>query len=237
MPKLDVAPTRSNLLKARESFRMAKEGYDLLEQKREVLLMELMQIVHDLRDLEEQMAEKSAAAFAALESSLVSMGDEAVRWAALSVTGERNISLLQRSVMGVPVVTVQGAMEATAELQASLENTEPALDEARRQFGELFSIIYRWSEVETSVWRLAAEIRKTQRRVNALENIFIPQYDNTVKAIEEVLEESDREEFIRKKKVKSVLERKKSKARFGEKKELAKVDIVLDPKESRQKDL
>jgi V/A-type H+-transporting ATPase subunit D len=125
------------------------------------------------------------------------------------VIGERDISLLHRSVMGVPVVTVQGAEEAAAGLQASLEGTGPALDEARRRFEELVSIIYRWSEVEISVWRLAAEIRKTQRRVNALENIFIPEYETTVKVIEEVLEESDREEFIRKKKVKSVLERRR----------------------------
>ena len=209
MPKLAVAPTRSNLLKTRESLRLAKEGHGLLEQKREVLLMELMQIVHDLRDLETQVEEKSADAFAALESALLSMGDESVRWAALSVTGERDISLLHRSVMGVPVVTVRGAKDATAELQASLEGTGPALDEARRLFEELVAIIPKWSEVEISVWRLAAEIRKTQRRVNALENIFIPEYEITVRTIEEVLEESDREEFIRKKKVKSVLQRRR----------------------------
>jgi V/A-type H+-transporting ATPase subunit D len=211
MPKLDVAPTRSNLLKSRESLQMAKEGYDLLEQKREVLLMELMQIVHDLRDLEEQVAEKSSAAFGSLESALLSMGDESVRWAALSVTGARDISLLHRSVMGVPVVTVQGIQSSTAQLQAGPEGTEPALDETRQRFDELISVIHEWSEVEISVWRLAAEIRKTQRRVNALENIFIPQYEGTVKAIEDVLEENDREEFIRKKKVKSVLERKRGK--------------------------
>ena len=211
MPKLAVAPTRSNLLKSRESLQLAKEGYDLLEQKREVLLMELMQIVHDLRELERQVVEKSEAAFDALESALLSVGEESVRWAALSVMGKRDISLLHRSVMGVPVVTVQGAREAIAGLQASPEGTGPALDEAHQRFEELVSIIYKWSEVEISVWRLAAEIRKTQRRVNALENIFIPQYEGTVKAIEDVLAESDREEFIRKKKVKSVLKRKRSK--------------------------
>jgi len=209
MPKLNVAPTRSNLLKARESLQLAKEGYDLLEQKREVLLMELMQIVYDLRELERQVEEKSAAAFAALESALLSMGDESVKWAALSVMGERDISLLHRSVMGVPVVTIQRTAETVALLQASLEGTGPALDEVRRRFEESVSIIHNWSEVEVSVWRLAAEIRKTQRRVNALENIFIPEYETTVKGIEEVLEESDREEFIRKKKVKSILERKR----------------------------
>ena len=208
MPRLKVAPTRSNLLKSKESLQLAREGYDLLEQKREVLLMELMQIVHDLRELQRQVEEKSAEAFAALESALLSMGNEAVRWAALSVTGEQDITLLHRSVMGVPVVTIQG-VEAVSDALISPVGTGPALDEARRLFAELKPILYRWSEVEISVWRLAAEIRKTQRRVNALENIFIPEYEDAVKTIEEVLEESDREEFIRKKKVKSVLERKR----------------------------
>lgn len=210
MPKLDVAPTRSNLLKAREDLRQTRVGYELLEQKREVLLMELMQIVHDLRELERQVEEKSAVAFETLESALLSLGNEAVRWAATSVTEERDITILHRSVMGVPVVTVSGVSTAPATLQTSPTGTGPALDETRQQFAELMPIIYDWSEVEISVWRLAAEIRKTQRRVNALENIFIPAYENRVKGIEDVLEESDREEFIRKKKVKSVLERKRS---------------------------
>jgi len=210
MPKLEVAPTRSNLLKTRESLVLAKEGHDLLEQKREVLLMELMQIVHDLRELERQVEEKSADAFAALESALLSMGDEAVRWSALSVADEQDITLLPRSVMGIPVITLQAVEMAASALQTSPVGTSPALDEVRQHFGELLPIIYRWGEIEISVWRLAGEIRKTQRRVNALENIFIPEYEDTVKAIEDVLEESDREEFIRKKKVKSVLERKRN---------------------------
>ena len=210
MPKLEVAPTRSNLLKTKQSLELAKEGYDLLDQKREVLLMELMQIVHDLRELERQMEEKSIEAYNALESALLSLGTETVKWAALSAMGERDVTLLPRSVMGVPIVSIQAVETALSRLQASPVGTGPALDKARQLFAELVPIICRWSEVEISVWRLAGEIRKTQRRVNALENIFIPEYENTVKAIEDVLEESDREEFIRKKKVKSVLERKRN---------------------------
>ena len=212
MPKLEVAPTRSNLLKAKESLQLTRQGYELLEQKREVLLMELMQIVHDLSELERQMKEKSAEAFAALESAMLSLGDETLKWAALSVVGERSINILHRSVMGVPIITLQGAVEKTSELQASFEGTGPALDEVRKLFEELIPIIYKRSEVEISVWRLAVEVKKTQRRVNALENIFIPGYEGTVKGIEEVLEESDREEFIRKKKLKSILARKRSEA-------------------------
>jgi V/A-type H+-transporting ATPase subunit D len=209
MPKLSVAPTRSNLLKTKESLQLAEEGYELLDQKREVLLMELMQIVHQLRELESQVVEKSAAAFTALESALLSMGEEAVQWAALSVLKEKGISLLHRSVMGVPVVNMQLQKDPLGGFQASLEGIGPAMDEARRKFEELAEIISRWSEVEISVRRLAAEIRKTQRRVNALDNIFIPGYKHTIKAIDEVLEENDREEFIRKKKVKSVLKKKR----------------------------
>lgn len=207
MPRLKIAPTRSNLLKTKENLRLAEDGYDLLDQKREVLLIELMQIVHDLRDLEQEMVEKSTKAFEALESAIIHSGDEAIRWSALSVTKERNISLLYRSVMGVPVVTMQGEEEIIRP-QASMDGTNSALDEACKKFEELISVIYRWSEIEISVWRLASEIKKTQRRVNALENIFIPEFKGTVKAIEEVLEESDREEFIRKKKVKMFLKKK-----------------------------
>lgn len=207
MPRLKIAPTRSNLLKTKENLRLAKDGYDLLDQKREVLLIELMQIVHDLHDLEEKMIEKSAKAFEALESAIIYSGNETIRWSALSVTKERNINLLYRSVMGVPVVTMQGEEEIIRP-QASMDGTNAALDEACRKFEELISVIYRWSEIEISVWRLASEIKKTQRRVNALENIFIPEFQSTVKAIEEVLEESDREEFIRKKKVKAFLKKK-----------------------------
>ena len=207
MPRLKIAPTRSNLLKTKENLRLAKDGYDLLDQKREVLLIELMQIVHDLRNLEEEMVEKSAKAFEALESAIMYSGDEVIKWSALSVTKERNISLLYRSVMGVPIVTMQGEEEIIRP-QAGMEGTNSALDEACRRFEELMSVIYRWSEIEISVWRLASEIKKTQRRVNALENIFIPEFQSTIKAIEEVLEESDREEFIRKKKVKTFLKKK-----------------------------
>jgi V/A-type H+-transporting ATPase subunit D len=210
MPKLNVAPTRSNLLKTKETLRLAKDGHDLLEQKREVLFIELMQIIHRLRQLEEDMAEKSATAFNALESALLSMGHESMNWSALAVLGERSINLTHRSVMGVPVVNLQETKDSYMGLQSSMDGTSSALDEVRKKFEELVEVLYSWSEIEISVWRLANEIKKTQRRVNALENIFIPDYQGTIKAIEDVLEEGDREEFIRKKKVKSYISKKRA---------------------------
>jgi len=145
-----------------------------------------------------------------LESAMLSMGHESLKQMALAVLGERSIDLTYRSVMGVPVVNLQELKDTYRGLQSSMEGSSSALDEVRKRFEELMDVIFAWSEVEISVWRLASEIKKTQRRVNALENIFIPDYQNTVKAIEEVLEESDREEFIRKKKVKLFISRKRN---------------------------
>ncbi|HGJ64691.1 TPA: V-type ATP synthase subunit D [bacterium] len=209
MPRLSIAPTRSNLLKTKESLRLARDGHDLLEQKREVLFIELMQIVHRLRQLEEEMAEKSNIAFSALESAILSMGNESVNWASKAVLGERTMSITHRSVMGVPIIDLQEIKDSYIGLQTSLVGTNSALDDTRKKFEALMEVLYEWSKVEISVWRLANEIKKTQRRVNALENIFIPDYRNTIKAIEDVLEESDREEFIRKKKVKSFINKKR----------------------------
>jgi V/A-type H+-transporting ATPase subunit D len=80
--------------------------------------------------------------------------------------------------------------------------TSEAVDRCAEELQEVLSILSEYAETTISVWRLAHEIRKTQRRVNALEDLFIPRYDATIKKIEEVLEESEREEFFRRKRLK-----------------------------------
>jgi len=203
MPKLKVAPTRSNLLETKESLKLAKEGYELLDQKREVLLMELMQNIHNLRGLQEEAYEKFASAFEALESAFISMGKQELERASIVSQETVDLDLIYRSVMGVPIPQIQATFsEDDLPLWTSLDHTNSALDLARIRFWELIKLIMEWGEVEITIWRLTSEVRKTQRRVNALENIFIPEYEETAKLIEEILEENEREEFFRKKKVK-----------------------------------
>ena len=203
MPKLKVAPTRSNLMETKESLELAKEGHDLLDQKREVLFMELMNLVHNLRELQEKAHAKFASSYEALESAIISMGKEEVERASLISEETVDIDLIYRSVMGVPLPNIQANFSGDDSLLwMSLDGTNSSLDRTRLRFWELMKLIFQWGEIEIAIWRLTSEIRKTQRRVNALENIFIPEYEETIKLIEEILEENEREEFFRKKKVK-----------------------------------
>ncbi len=202
MPRINVPPTRSNLLRMKQELEFAREGYEILDQKREVLTAELIHLAHDAEVLQEQVWKLLAAAYRALEQAKLTMGQEHVEWAALAVNKTVDVQLKFRGVMGVPIPLVNARGEPP-EMPYSLGDTTAALDEAGAAFREVLSHIPELSELVTSVWRLAGELRKTQRRVNALQYIFIPDYEETVAFIESELEEREREETFRLKRLKT----------------------------------
>jgi len=206
MPRINVPPTRSNLLRMKQELEFAREGYEILDRKREVLSTELMHVAHDAEVLQEQVWKLLAAAYCALEQAKLTMGQEHVEWAALAVNKTVNVQLKFRGVMGVSIPLVE-ARGGPLEMPYSLGDTTATLDEAGAAFREVLSHIPELSELVTTVWRLAAELRKTQRRVNALQNIFIPEYEETVAFIESALEEREREEIFRLKRLKTRMAR------------------------------
>ncbi|MBN1813882.1 MAG: V-type ATP synthase subunit D [Anaerolineae bacterium] len=202
MARLRVAPTRSNLLRLRQTLKFAREGYEVLDRKREVLITELLRVAHDAAVLQEKVWVELADAYRALEVARLSMGREHLEWAALSVKETISIDIRLHSVMGVvlPLVEAHGAPPETP---YGLGDTTVSLDEAAARFRRVLSEIPTLTETMTTVWRLARELQKTQRRVNALQYIFIPQYEETVAFIESTLEEREREETFRLKRLKS----------------------------------
>jgi V/A-type H+-transporting ATPase subunit D len=202
MPHINVPPTRSNLLRMKQELQFAREGYEILDRKREVLTTELIHLAHDAEVLQEQVWKLLAAAYRALEQAKLTMGQEHVEWAALAVNKTVDVQLKFRGVMGVPIPLVE-ARGGPPEMPYSLGDTTAALDEVSAAFREVLSRIPELSELVTSVWRLAGELRKTQRRVNALQHIFIPDYEETVAFIESALEEREREETFRLKRLKT----------------------------------
>jgi V/A-type H+-transporting ATPase subunit D len=202
MTRLRVAPTRSNLLRLRQTLKFAREGYEILDRKREVLTTELLRVAHDAAVLQEKVWAELADAYRALEVARLSMGREHLEWAALSVKETIDIDIRLHSVMGValPIVEAHGAPPETP---YGLGDTNVSLDEAAARFRRVLSEIPTLTETMTTVWRLARELQKTQRRVNALQYIFIPQYEETVAFIESTLEEREREETFRLKRLKS----------------------------------
>lgn len=197
-----ITPTRNNLLRIRQALKLAREGYEILDKKREVLTTELIHQAHNAAAQQTQVWQKLADAYRALEEARLSMGREHLEWTALAVNKSVEVEIKLRSIMGVVIPTVEAHGEPP-EMPYGLGDTTVALDEAVARFRQVLAEIPILSEIMVSVWRLARELQKTQRRVNALQYIFIPEYEESVKFIESALEEREREEVFRLKRLKS----------------------------------
>jgi len=196
MPRINIPPTRSNLIRIKQDLQFAREGYEILDRKREVLTTELIRVAHEASELQEKVWKLQADAYRALEKAQLSMGREHVEWAALAAHKSIDVQLKFRGIMGVPLPSVE-ASGGPPEMLYSLGDTSATLDEASAAFREVLNLIPQLSMQVTAVFRLASELRKTQRRVNALQHIFIPEYEEIVAFIISTLEERDREETFR----------------------------------------
>ncbi len=207
MARINVPPTRSNLQRLKQDLQFAREGHEILNRKREVITGELIQLSHDAQALQEQIQQLMEAAYTALERAQLTMGRERVEWAALSARKTTEVSVRFRGIMGVAVPTVN-ARGGPLEMSYSPADTNASLDEAYAVFREVLQKLPGFATKVTSVWRLAGELRKTQRRVNALQHVFIPDYQETVSFIVSSLEEREREETFRFKLLKVRAEKK-----------------------------
>lgn len=197
---MPVAPTYSNFLRLKKELKIADEGYDLLDEKREVLIMELMHNIHGYKDLEEKVTDKLIEAYRVLEDSFIFLGKSALKM--LSKEGkEPTLNVRMRSIMGIPVPELLVDIPEE-DIMVSLDSTDEIFDKALLQFKELIKILTQWAAKEAILWILGQEVNKTQKRVNALNNIFIPEYKREIKRIEDNLEEEEREEFFRRKRLK-----------------------------------
>lgn len=200
---LNLPPTRSTLLQLEQELKQARHGYELLERKREVLVRELMLLIHDAEKAENEARTLFGAAYDALTEARMRIGTDRLHWASLAPTAEMNARVAPRSVMGVIVPLVQLDI-APLPLPYGLGDTSAALDEARERWVDVAQVLGWLAETTTTVWRLSIELQKTMRRVNALEHILIPQYEATIQHISSILEEQEREAFVRAKSVKAL---------------------------------
>ncbi len=200
---INIAPTKANLIKAKSLLEFSRSGFELLDKKRNVLIREMMDLMERVKDIQKRMADTFKEAFEALQVANVSMGVHELREIALSIPTREDFRILTRSVMGVEIPTVKYE-ETDLKAQYGFYRTNPAVDLAFIKFREVKYLIYEIAEIENSVYKLAIEIKKTQKRANALEKIQIPKYEEQVKYMEEILEEKEREDFFRLKRVKNL---------------------------------
>src|SRR5512143_2476119 len=196
MPTINVAPTRTNLIRIKKELRFAREGYEILDRKREVLTTELVRVAKEADALQKEVWKLLETAYAALEKARLTLGSDHVEWAALAANKTVDVHLKLRGIMGVAIPVIEARGEPPS-LLYSLSGTNAALDEASAAFREVIIKTPQLSMLVTTVWRLAGELRKTQRRVNALQHRFIPNYEATASFIVSSLEEREREETFR----------------------------------------
>jgi V/A-type H+-transporting ATPase subunit D len=209
MPTINVAPTRSNLIRIKKELSFAREGYEILDRKREVLTTELVRVAHEADVLQKEVWGLLDIAYRALAKARLTLGSDQVEWAALAANKTVDVHLKLRGIMGVAIPVIEARGEPQRMLY-SLSGTNAALDEASAAFREVVLKTPQLSMLVTTVWRLAGELRKTQRRVNALQHIFIPAYEETVTFIVSSLEEREREEIFRLKWLKTKMASSKS---------------------------
>jgi len=197
-----VAPTKSNLMKSKSSLQLSKKGYELLDKKRNVLIKEMMEYVDKARQMHNNIYDVIAQAYEALQKANITLGVKNVEDISYSVPKDENYVVLLKSVMGVDIPTIKYDVEKITPTYG-FYNTNVALDEARERFNDVKYKVYELAEVENSIFKLAKEIEKTQKRTNALQYIQIPRYKEQVKYIQDVLEEKEREDFFRLKRLKN----------------------------------
>ncbi|MEI6970735.1 MAG: V-type ATP synthase subunit D [bacterium] len=195
MAKLNIAPTKSNLLNLKRQLAFAEEGYDLLEQKRQILVFELMSRLARAGEAERAVAKALEDAFGSLREATLDIGSEAVASAALGVKPGHTVGLSDQHLMGMRIPHVTADID-TAGARFGVGGTSADTDVAMRRFVDLLKLIANLAELENAVIRLARELRKTQRRCNALSKVFIPGYRETIAYITGSLEERERESFI-----------------------------------------
>ena len=196
-------PTKGNLMLAKNSLALARQGYDLMDKKRNVLLKELMALIDEAKEIQEQIDSTFTKAYACLQRANIEHGISKVQQLAFTVPIEESIRIQTRSIMGTEIPHVKYD-EKENNLTYSFSTTSESIDIAREAFREVKDLTIKLSMVENSAYRLASNIKKTQKRANALKNITIPMYSNLVHNINNALEEKEREEFTRLKVIKNM---------------------------------
>ncbi len=202
-----IFPTKGNLIKAKRSLRQARMGYELMDRKRNILIHEMVELTDAAKALRDTIDRTYTEAYAALQRANIAMGVVSDMSQIFPI--DDSVSISTRSVMGVelPKLTTE---KTEAQMLYGMHQTNSSFDIAYIKFNKAKDITVQLAEIENSIYRLAIAIKKTQKRANALKNIMIPKFENTVKFIANALEEKEREEFSRQKVIKKAKLRKQA---------------------------
>jgi len=195
-------PTKGNLLLTRNSLELATQGYELLDRKRNILIHELMELINKATDIQSQIDVTFRDAYAKLQRANIHLGINFVQDIAKSIPVEDTVRIKIRSIMGTDIPLVEMDERDMSTPYYALNNTNEFLDQACVAFEKVKHLTAELAMMENAIYRLATNIKKTQKRANALKNITIPNLEGLAAKIQVVLEEKEREDFTRLKVIK-----------------------------------
>ncbi|HTY45882.1 MAG TPA: V-type ATP synthase subunit D [Patescibacteria group bacterium] len=192
--KVNIAATKTNLLRVKKTLAMTREGYELLDQKRKILMTELNTVVHMTERLQRDVDAKLKEAYGLLDRATVVMGRKRLEGLSFSIDIKSILSLSQRRIMGVsiPLVNLKTAENPPYYSPYAISFY---VDETITKFKEAVQLLAQLAEKKIALLRLAKELQKTIRKVNALEKIYLPYYSVSLKYIGDRLDEESRDAF------------------------------------------
>ena len=186
---------------AKSRLALSRQGYELLDKKRNILVREVMSMLDQVEAMQKDMDDIFGEAYLALQEANIRLGINTVSQISQAIAPEENVQIESKSIMGVEI-PILNQLDSDLIPQYGIGKTECSLDEAYLQFSKVKRLTLKLAEIENAIYRLAFSIKQTQKRANALKNIMIPKYEKLTKDIATALEEKEREEFSRLKMIK-----------------------------------
>jgi V/A-type H+-transporting ATPase subunit D len=208
-----VNPTRMELIKKNAQIKLAEQGRDLLRQKMDALIQEFFHILESVSKSRETLEIVADLAQHSLLTALAVDDSVTLKSASFATRKGLLLDIKGKNIMGVPVPVIEKKriLKSVLERGYSIIGVSGRIDEAAEKFEMELDLIIGLAETETALKRLGGEIQMTRRRVNALEQVLIPELKKQAKYIENTIDEREREDLFRLKKVKKIIERKKKK--------------------------
>jgi V/A-type H+-transporting ATPase subunit D len=210
MPRMEVKPTRSELLEVKKKIKLTKSGYKILKMKRDGLIIEFFKILEQAKQVRVKIVRDYDEAMAKIGVAQAVDGAIAVQSAAFALRIHPEVTLRSKNVMGLVVPEIEtNSLKSTVDQRGyGVIGTSTYIDEATKAFETLVETLVQAAEIETTMKKLLDEIERTKRRVNALEYKVIPELQEAEDFIELRLEEMERENTFRLKRIKDKAEAK-----------------------------
>ncbi|MBI1970176.1 V-type ATP synthase subunit D [Candidatus Woesearchaeota archaeon] len=201
---VDVKPTRSELMKLKKKIKLAKSGHNLLKKKRDGLILDFFEILKRAKTLRQELVEEYKKALYSMNIARTLESDLTIKSLALAVRGRPSVTVTTKNIMGVvvPKISSSAVQKQLRERGYGIIEGSSVIDDAARSYEKVVEKVIEAAEVETAMKKLLLEIEKTKRRVNALEFSVIPKMDVSQRFIKLRLEEMERENVFRLKRIK-----------------------------------